>query len=119
MAKKAAKEEKREVVVPIIWETEGGAPTLFANQMMVQVDEHECHLSFFEIRPPLIIGTDEEKKAQAEALKSVAARCVARVVISKNRLPIFLGAVMEAMTKSAAAEQPANERGTNGKDTSK
>lgn len=99
------------IALPIEWHAEN-APVVFANHMLAQADVHECHLSFFEIKPPVLIGTNEEKKTQAESLKSIPARCVVRVVISRGRLQAFIE-VLQSIAK--IAESLPMESDTNGK----
>lgn len=82
---------------PIEWQL--GVSAVFANQLLVQVDDYECHLSFFEIQPPLIVGTPEEKKKAIAELKAVPARCVARIVVSKERLQGFVDAIQGTIDK--------------------
>ena len=91
----------------IQWES--GKPALFANHMMVQVDEFECHLSFYEIQPPVIQGTPEEKKEQLDRLTSIQARCVARVVVSRERVPGLVLTLQSVLAQMIAAEGKANE----------
>lgn len=108
MGKKAAKTTKpslRHVEVPIEWQVDVSA--VFANQLLVQIDEHECHLSFFEIEPPVLVGSAEQRKAAITKLKSVPARCVARVVVSGGRLQGFADAIQGAIDKL----RDANARG--------
>ena len=47
--------------VPILFELD--SPATFANHLVVQFDGHEFHLTFCEIKPPLVLGTEAEKIA--------------------------------------------------------
>ena len=96
--------ESHSVRLPIAWKTEG-APVLFANQMLVQTDDHEVHLSFFEIVPPLAF--DKEALRQVE---SVEARCVGRVIISRGRLETFVNALQSTLSQMKDSEE---RRGSN------
>lgn len=96
MAKKQAKAPER-IEVPIEWRAD--MPAIFANQLLIQIDEHECHLSFFEIQPPIVLGAAEERKEALANLKSVQARCVARIVVSKGRLQGFADVIQGASDK--------------------
>ena len=118
MAKKPKNEMEQEgvmVALPIEWQSEH-SPVVFANHMMAQTDELECHLSFFEIKPPVLIGTNEEKKAQAAKMKSIPARCVVRVVMSRARLQTFIEA-LQSISKIGDASP--REKDVNGKGKSK
>jgi hypothetical protein len=115
MAKKQSKEPPQGVEVPIAWHYEG-APAVFANQMIVSADAHDVHLYFFEVAPPLLLGTDEEKKEQAEKLVAVNARCVIRVIINKERLADFAGALQATAAKIDELKGPvSNGKGQKGK----
>lgn len=59
--------------------------TRFANNFVIQHDEDNFFLSFFDAWIPIIIGTEEEKKAQLDALEKIDAKCVSRIVVSPDR----------------------------------
>lgn len=69
MAKKPPKQSQEIVGLPIEW-TESVSASLFANQMIVQTDEHNCYLSFYEVFPPLIPGGDDEAEQKNTACRS-------------------------------------------------
>ena len=99
MAKKSPKESQQIASVPIKW-LGSPAPSIFANQMIVQADANDFYLSFFEITPPLVIGENEsEQKKQIEAMGGVEARLVARLVINAQRMETFAGAIMQTVIK--------------------
>ena len=59
----------------------------YATNMVIQHTEHEFVLSFFEaMAPPIIGNTEEEKQAQLDQVESVTAKCIARIIISPNRM---------------------------------
>jgi len=66
-------------LVPIEWPDEDVA--VYANNMIAFTDGVGVYLTFCQTQPPAIVGTDEEKKGQLDALKSVKARSVARLVV--------------------------------------
>jgi hypothetical protein len=115
MAKKTtAKHEPVFHSIPIEW-SNVDAPVVFANNLVVQVDEHECHLSFFEVKPPLVMGSREEKRKQLKELKSIQARCVVRVVISSDRLASFVEAMQTSQHKASQVAEL--RKTTDGKDS--
>ncbi len=81
--------EKKEktIQVPIEWHSPENLMSHYANNMVVQHTPHEFIVSFFETRPPLILG-DIEK--HAEQLKSVRSLCVARLIIAPERMGEFI-----------------------------
>lgn len=78
------------LAIPIKWHFPKGLISRYASNMLVQFTENECNLSFFEIKPPLLLGDLDKAKA---TLKSIKAECVARIVVSTGRIPEFLKAL--------------------------
>ena len=93
MAKKKAARKKRSQSknakqLPIDWQDDTRG--VFANHLLIQKDEHECHLSFYEVRPPLVFSEE-----QVSAINTVPATCVARVVVANGRMPSFVKALQQ------------------------
>jgi hypothetical protein len=107
MGKKPSKGIPDSVQIPIHWNSEG-MPVVFANQMLVNMDEHEVHLHFYEIAPPVIYGSDEQRQKQIESLSSVTARGVVRVILSKDRLPAVIEALQTIAHRIAEKKSPQN-----------
>lgn len=72
----------------------------FANHALVQNEGHEVYISFFDIRPPILTGTQEEKQKQLDELDSVQATCVARIVMSTGRIQGLIGALDDQLQKA-------------------
>lgn len=72
---------------------------IFSNYATVQREGLDFHLSFFEIRPPLILGSEKERKEQLGKLKSVQAHSVARIVISAKRAEGLIHALSDQLSK--------------------
>ena len=76
--------------------------TAFANQLVVQMDDlGQVHISFFEIRPPLILGDEKERLQKLDEINEVEARCVARVVMPGQLMPSVIGAFAENYRKTS------------------
>jgi hypothetical protein len=72
----------------------------FVSNIVVQHEPDRFILTFFEIWPPPIIGeTDEEMQHILESLDSVEAKCVARIVLSPNKMEEFLRVANENFSK--------------------
>lgn len=79
--------------IPLHFIIPTGLTSRYAHHMIVQASDLEVTLSFFEAKPPLVVGGIE---AQKEALKGgVTAECVARVIIAKARFPDFMRALRD------------------------
>ena len=50
---------------------------------------------FFQINPPLTIGTHEEKAAFLRDVQSVQAVCTARIVVAEGLMPKIIAALLE------------------------
>lgn len=78
--------------VPLHFTIPSGMVSRYAHHMLVQATDNEMTLSFFELKPPLVLGGPE---AQMEALKKgILAECVARITIAKARYPEFVKAMV-------------------------
>ena len=63
----------------------------FVVHLVVQHQIDSFILSFFEVWPPVVLGeTDEDKQAALDSLESVEAKCVARLVVTPNKMREFL-----------------------------
>jgi hypothetical protein len=72
---------------------------LYANHATVQFTGNEFVIAFYAVFPPILSGTKEERLQKLESVGAIPAKCVARVVLPKERMPSF----MEALQTNAAA----------------
>lgn len=77
----------------------------YATNLTVQRGEHDTVISFFEVVPPLIIGTPEEIRTQLDQLTSVRATCFARIVVANGRMPDFVRALQGAVPQGPEVSQ--------------
>lgn len=84
--------------------------TAFTNHLVVQrSDKGEFTVSFFEINNPVLLSGAEGVEECFEKIESVEARCMARVVISGERMPNFIGALIqnyEEFEKERQSDKP-------------
>jgi hypothetical protein len=100
----------KEVRLPIEWHFPEGLIGRYANHITIQTAEHECHISFFEIQPPLFLGEPDEVKKQMEELQRVRATCVARVVVTKDRLADFTDALNSATARFVGEDRTETQK---------
>ena len=62
--------KEQAVNLPIEWNYPESIVSRYATNLVVQHTEHEFILSFFEVKPPVILGTAEEQKEKAQQFKS-------------------------------------------------
>lgn len=80
--------------VPLNWHIPVGLASRYAQHMLVQASEVDVTLSFFELKPPIIMA-DTPLEEQKRILKEgITAECVARVTLARARYNEFLKAFM-------------------------
>jgi len=68
--------------------------TYFVNHSIAQHENDYFILTFFEAWPPIIMAvTDEERKAQIDALDHVDAKCISRLVLTPPQMRKFVKSV--------------------------
>lgn len=103
-----AKKPKNKIAVrtdiPIEYVVPTEQKALFANHFTVQHENGVYHLMFFQINPPLVIGTHEQKAELLREIPNVQAVCTARIVVAEQLMPKIIGALLENHgTRQAAA----------------
>ena len=66
---------------------------------MVQRLENEYLLSFFEVRPPIVLGSPEQMAAKVDVIESVRADCVAQIFVAENKIPEFVKTLQANLEK--------------------
>jgi hypothetical protein len=92
------------ISLPIKRIVEGVMP-IAANHFVIQRTEHEYILYFFDLQAPLLIGTQEENRKEAELLEYVEARCVAKIVIADGRMGEFVELINKNSQLAVAGTQ--------------
>jgi len=121
MAKKPPKSvedaDSEGILIPIEYDVPQGLSSRFANYMTIQQDGHEFYLSFFEITPPLALGTPEQRREQLKELGSVKGTCVARIVFSAERMPGIVEVLHEQVEKYKSRKEEGSKRAATKKTT--
>jgi len=93
--------------IAIDWQIPNDVHSRYATNLVVQAGPNEFIISFFEIRPPILLGTQAEKQAALENIKTIPAICVARIVVSPAQMPEFIRVLTEnwERTQSAVEDQ--------------
>lgn len=97
------KKKPQDRVIPMVWDFPEDLWSGYATNILVQTGEEELYVSFFEARPPVILN-----KTDWEKVESVTAQCIARIVITPDRLAKFIDAMQQqlvAFNKKKAAKQ--------------
>lgn len=78
---------------PIDWAIPANINTPLATNFIIQFEESGFVLSFFEVVQPIVLGDEEERREQIEAMESVTAKCVSRVFVPAQKLQGFIDAM--------------------------
>jgi len=78
---------------------EEGGLAAFANHLVVQGVSDEVHLSFFQIQPPMIFGSDEQKTEQLKKVDHIDGKHVARIIVARKRLAGIVKVLQEQLDR--------------------
>ena len=84
--------------IPLEYE-QGDLPGRYATNLTVQHTEHEFIISFYEARPPVIVGSPEERSQKVALIDHVRAQCVARVIVAASRMQEFVDVLHQNLEK--------------------
>lgn len=102
MMEKTEREEvkmERGLEVPIERHIPDGLPVLWSNHFIIQHTEEEFMLTFFQVAAPILLEPTEE---EIEAIKSVRAIAVARIVLTPQKAHDVLEAMQKNVSKFEA-----------------
>lgn len=99
MAKKVKKPSIAKFLT-IEWPVDPGAAQ-FANNIVVQSDERTLYLSFFQLNPPMIMGSQAERKQQLDAMSSIEPRLISRIALPLDQMEKLDEAMKEHLVKRA------------------
>ncbi|MGH7826374.1 MAG: DUF3467 domain-containing protein [Candidatus Binatia bacterium] len=85
----------------------------YATNVVVQHDENEFVISFFELQKPIVIGTPEQRKKAVDSIHNIRARCVSQIILSPRKMKDFIGA-METNLKRYEERSEDKEKRKNG-----
>lgn len=94
------KKQDQSQVLPVEWNVPEDMVARYATNMVVQRLENEFLISFFEIRPPIILGEPAEVIKKYQQMKSVTANCVARIIVAAEKMPSFVNALETSVKRS-------------------
>ena len=97
--KKQGKQEQPQIL-PVEWKVSDDIVARYATNMVVQRLENEFLISFFDIRPPIILGEPEDITKKLRETKSVTANCVAQIIVAVEKMPSFVNALENSIKRS-------------------
>lgn len=96
--------KEKEIILPLEWDVPEGIVARYATNMVVQRAENEFIISFFEVKPPLILGNPDQIAEQAKKLKSIRAICVAQIIVAADKMPSFVEALQKTIKKPTVSD---------------
>ena len=75
-----------------MWEFPEDLVSGYATNILVQASDQEFYLSFFEAMPPIILSPED-----AQNLEGVRAECIARIIISPDRMVKFVEVMQQQL----------------------
>ncbi len=94
------KKQDISMVLPIEWSVPDCIVARYATNMVVQRLENEFLISFFEVRPPIILGEPPEVAEKLKQKKSITANCVAQIIVAAEKMPSLVNALENSIKRS-------------------
>ena len=96
----------KQYAIPIEWHIPDNIEPRYATNMVVQNLEHEFIISFFDMQPPVLIGGPEKIERVLQETTSIRARCLAQIIVARDRMPGFIKAFQDAAKISPVRNEP-------------
>jgi hypothetical protein len=94
------------IQVPVVFDGAEDVPIQFANQFVVLHQDEEFILVVGQFSQPILLGSAEERQAQARQLSYLPVKVVARLGLTRHRLVELIQALQENLaTYDRAREQ--------------
>jgi len=94
-----AEQDLEPILIPVEWHVPDDLASHYATNLVVQHTEHEFNIFFYEIRPPLLIGSPEEVREGLEKVELVRANCVAHIIVAPDRMPEFVQVLQTSLER--------------------
>ncbi len=105
MDPKSPEEIPERLQLPLVWVAPEEQPVLTGNQFLVQFEKDLFFVSVGQLTPPAILGTPEERYAQAKGLSFVPVKTVARFSLTRRNVEELIGVLKEMATNFDQATQ--------------
>lgn len=98
--------ETAPISIPVEYVVSNELKTIYTTDLIVQHSNSEFVLLFFETRPPVLLGSQEDVEKSLANIGVLKSECIARIVVAPNRMPIFIQALVENFTKFQVSQNP-------------
>ncbi len=93
----------------MVWNFPDDLLSGYATNILVQVGEQEFFISFFEVQHPVLLEPEDVTK-----LESVKAECIAKIIVTPERLTAFIKVLQEQLDAYNAKKAGAQKSKPNG-----
>ena len=83
------------IEIPLVLTGQSEVPILFSNWAIVQHQNQEFVITFGQFTPPIITGTPEEQRRQAESTPALPVKVIARVGMTTQRMTELVRSLQE------------------------
>lgn len=99
MSEEIEQQQPEMISIPVDWHFAEDLQSRYANNVVVQSGRFEFAISFFEMQLPMLLGSPEENKAKLEAMGSIRAECVSKIVLSPELVPGLISSLQTELEK--------------------
>jgi flagellar motor switch/type III secretory pathway protein FliN len=99
MPEETEESEAGGLAIPVLFIGVEDVPILFVNQFVISFQQEEFILSAGQLAPPILIGSEEEKREQAKQLSYVPIKVVARLGMTAARLSELVSLLQNQLRK--------------------
>jgi hypothetical protein len=87
--------------IALDWRGAEQLPLYYANHLASQLDPTQgvFFITFGSATAPLLLGSPERVRAQAEAIETVPIQPIARIAVTREKLPDFIRALEENLAR--------------------
>ena len=108
-------DDEAPITLPLVYIGAEEVPTLYANQFVIQYDRGDFILLMGQVSPPILLGSDEEQRAQAKQVGYVPVKVVGRYAMSRDRVAELVQLLATSLNRvDAARGQAAPDEPTEG-----
>jgi len=108
MADEPAKARQLAVKLEHHWDE--NTVTRFANEFTIQATQGACYLGFYEVNPPLLIGSPDEISEKVANIKSLPAKGVVRIVMPLEKMQEIVNTIQNTLGQLPPQSLTSTER---------
>jgi hypothetical protein len=97
--------------LPVIWVGAEELPVQFANAFVGLIQPGEIFLTVGSVLPPVVGGSEEERRAQLDATQFIHAKPVARLALTPRRLDELIAMLQETKRNYETLTQALHNEG--------